>query len=76
MISAYEAFLISTGSKRILRYIFTNPTYDRRVLSERQERIKWMRMNMRDGQKYSKYFRNIHVLESILKKFKRMDVEE
>ena len=35
-----------------------------------------MKMHMKDGHKYSKYFRNIHVLESILKKIRRMSVEE
>jgi DNA mismatch repair ATPase MutS len=62
VISAYEAFMTSTGSKRILKYIFTNPTYDQKVLIERQERIAWMKLHMRDGHKYNKYFRNIHVL--------------
>lgn len=35
-----------------------------------------MKQHMRDSQKYNKYFRNIHVLESILKKYRRMNVEE
>lgn len=31
---------------------------------------------MKDTQKYSKYFRNVHYMETILKKFGRMNAEE
>lgn len=76
ILSAYESYLISTGSKRILRYLFMNPTFNKEVLLERYEIIDWMKQEMRDSAKYSKYFRNIHVLETNLKKFGRMNVEE
>lgn len=35
LISAYESFLVSTGSKKILRYIFMNPTYNTQILQKR-----------------------------------------
>ena len=40
------------------------------------EVIEWMKNNLKETNKYSKHFRNITVLESILKRFGRMNVEE
>ncbi len=34
-----------------------------------------MKEHLKDG-KYAKYFKSVHVLEAILKKFGRMNVEE
>ena len=35
-----------------------------------------MRLNLKDPSKYDKYFRNVHVLENVIRKFGRMNVEE
>ena len=75
ILSAYEAYMLSTGSKKILRYLFMNPTYKIETLQERLDLIQWMKFYMRDGNKYNKYFRSIHVLDTILKKF-GMSAEE
>ena len=37
VISAYESFLASAGSKRLLKYIFFNPTFDKTILNQRLE---------------------------------------
>lgn len=65
----------STTSKRILRYLLLNPTYKKDTLNQRLDVIEWMRHHLRD-QKYIKHFRNVHLLESVLRKFGRMNAEE
>jgi hypothetical protein len=46
LLSAYEAFMCSPGSKKILRYIFMNPTYNNHVLQQRWALISWMKKHM------------------------------
>jgi len=76
LISAYEAFLMSSGSKRILRYVFMNPTYNTAVLERRWTLIGWMRENMAETARYQKNFRNINSMDTIIKKFGRNHAEE
>lgn len=75
LLSAYEGYLASTASKRILRYILLNPTYCRETLEERYALLEWMRHHLRD-QQYARHFRSLHLLEGVLKKFGRMSAEE
>ncbi len=62
---------MTTGSKKILRHIFMNPTYNSSILHKRLQLIGWMKLHLSDTVKYQKHFRNVHVMESIVKKFGR-----
>lgn len=75
LISAYESYLCSKASKRILRSLLLNPTYHRHTLEERYNIVEWTRHHLRD-QHFGKHFRSVHLLEGVLRKFGRMNAEE
>ena len=53
-----------------------NPTYNSQLLDQRWEIIAWMRENMTEAIRYQKHFKNIHAMESIIKKFGKNHAEE
>ena len=54
--------------------IFLNPTFNRKVLEKRYNLIEWMRINLGTDE-IAKMFKNTHNVDSILKRFNRMQVE-
>lgn len=75
LISAYESYLASKASKRILRSLLLNPTYNKNTLEQRLTLIEWIRHHLRD-QHFGRHFKNVHLMEGVLRKFGRMNAEE
>ena len=70
----YETALISNGSKKFLRNIFNNPTYNATILQNRLNSLCWIKENLKDYQGLKKIFRGVHSIDSILGKFHRTKV--
>ena len=67
--------MVSNASKKILKFLLFNPSYDLEVIRERQEVIQWMGKWMKEG-KYGKCFRDVGGLEGLICKVGKMNVEE
>jgi len=75
LLSLYETTLSSGGSKKILRNIFRNPSYDNTLLESRYDLIRWLKNYCNDYKNMIKTFRSVHAVDTLLRKLSDSRIE-